>query len=271
MSAAGWARGRILVALAFLAWLDDRGTTLGAATQAAVDDWLHGVTQQRYLLRDFPTWASARRLAGQVTVPALPRSELTGLITEDSRWQLLSRRLRDPGFSLEVRTAGALPDRELDRGRAVAQVHQEVAGCLCGPGAVGVCGDAGLAPAGAPTRGSPSRCGSRVCGSQRPWAAARDAGGSCTPTCARPAAGARRAASPGSPGTPRPNEGGGSAATAPRATAGRPARNGPGRPGGARQRSRAGAPRARRSWTPGPETAPPGNPAGSVRAGRRPK
>lgn len=108
MSAAGWARGRILAALAFLAWLDDRGTTLGAATQADVDDWLHGASQQRYLLRDFLTWASARRLAGQVTVPALPRSELTGLITEDSRWQLLSRCLRDPGIPLDVRTAGAL-------------------------------------------------------------------------------------------------------------------------------------------------------------------
>ena len=108
MSAAGWARGRILVALAFLAWLDDRGTTLGAATHADVDDWLHGATQQRYLLRDFLTWASARRLAGQVTVPPLPRSELTGLITEDSRWHLLSRCLRDPGIPLDVRTAGAL-------------------------------------------------------------------------------------------------------------------------------------------------------------------
>lgn len=88
MSAAGWARGRILAALAFLAWLDDRGTTLGAATQADVDDWLDGATQYRYLLRDFLTWASARRLAGEITVPALPRSELAGLITEDSRWQL---------------------------------------------------------------------------------------------------------------------------------------------------------------------------------------
>jgi hypothetical protein len=108
MSAAGWARGRILVALAFLAWLDDRGTTLGAATQADVDDWLHGASQQRYLLRDFLIWASARRLAGQVTVPGLPRSELTGLITEDSRRELLSRCLRDPGIPLDVRTAGAL-------------------------------------------------------------------------------------------------------------------------------------------------------------------
>jgi len=34
MSAGAWARGRILVALAFLAWLDERGTTMGAATQA---------------------------------------------------------------------------------------------------------------------------------------------------------------------------------------------------------------------------------------------
>jgi hypothetical protein len=108
MSAAGWARGRILAALAFLAWLDDRGTTLGAATQADIDDWLHGATRYRYLLRDFLTWARARRLAGQVTVPALPRSELAGLISEDSRWQLLSRCLRDPGIPLDVRTAGAL-------------------------------------------------------------------------------------------------------------------------------------------------------------------
>jgi hypothetical protein len=102
MSAAGWARGRILAALAFLAWLDDRGTTLGAATQADVDTWLDGATRYRYLLRDFLTWASAHRLAGEVTVPALPRSEPAGLITEDSRWDLLSRCLRD------VRTAGAL-------------------------------------------------------------------------------------------------------------------------------------------------------------------
>ena len=73
MSAAGWARGRILAALAFLSWLDDRGTTLGTATQADVDTWLHGATRYRYLLRDFLAWASARRLAGNVTVPAPPR------------------------------------------------------------------------------------------------------------------------------------------------------------------------------------------------------
>ena len=80
--------------------------------------------------------------------------------------------------------------------------------------------------------GSPSRCGSRACGSRLPWTAARDAAGSCSPTCARPAAGARRAASPGSPGTPHPTGGGEPIATVPRATAGRPAGSGPGRPDG---------------------------------------
>jgi hypothetical protein len=55
-----------------------------------------------------PHLASARRLAGEVTVSALPPSELNGLISEDSRWELLSRCLRDPGIPLDVRTAGAL-------------------------------------------------------------------------------------------------------------------------------------------------------------------
>jgi hypothetical protein len=38
-------------------------------------------------------------------------------------------------------------DQELDSGHALSEVHQEVAGCLCRPGAVGVRGDAGQADA----------------------------------------------------------------------------------------------------------------------------
>jgi hypothetical protein len=40
--------------------------------------------------------------------PGPAPSERNGLITEDSRWQLLGRCLRDPGIPLDVRTAGAL-------------------------------------------------------------------------------------------------------------------------------------------------------------------
>ena len=50
----------------FLAWLDDRGTTLGAATQADVDDWLDGATRYRSLLRDFLVLLPSR-LAARVT------------------------------------------------------------------------------------------------------------------------------------------------------------------------------------------------------------
>src|ERR1017187_838814 len=37
--------------------------------------------------------------------------------------------------------AGAVPEQELDGSRALAEVHQEVAGCLCRPRAVGGRGD----------------------------------------------------------------------------------------------------------------------------------
>src|ERR1019366_3521006 len=67
---------------------------------------------------------------------------------------------------------------------------------------------------------------------------------------------------------PRPIGAGGAGGTAPGATAGRPAGSGPGRSGGAASRSRAGAPGARRPWTPhaGPAS---GSRADSARRGRR--
>jgi hypothetical protein len=108
----------------------------------------------------------------------------------------------------------------------------------------------------------------------RAWIAGRDAGheladrggrgrppGTPTagsPTYARPAAGARRAASPGSPRTPDPAGSGEPIATVLPTTACRPAGNGPGRSGGEAPRSRAGAPRARRPWTPDAGSAPSG-------------
>ena len=39
--------------------------------------------------------------------------------------------------------AGAISDQELGWSRALAEVHQEVTGCLCCPCAVGACGDTG--------------------------------------------------------------------------------------------------------------------------------
>lgn len=107
-SSAGWARGHILAATAFLTWLDERHTTLADATQTDVDTWLHNATQTRYLLRGFLLWAHARGQAGDLTVPPLPRSEPDVLLDEPARWQLLTRCLRDDQLPLDVRTAGGL-------------------------------------------------------------------------------------------------------------------------------------------------------------------
>jgi hypothetical protein len=107
-SAARWARSRIQVAAQFLAWLDERGTSLAAATQADVDAWLDNATQHRYLVRAFTEWAVARGLASRITVPAIPRAEPADFPGEDARWQLLRRCLDDAGLPADVRAAGAL-------------------------------------------------------------------------------------------------------------------------------------------------------------------
>jgi hypothetical protein len=107
-NAASWARSHILIAAQFLAWLDERGTTLGAATQADIDAWLDKATQNRYLVRAFTEWAVARRLAAGITVPAIPHTEPADFPGEDARWQLLRRCLDDTSMPLDVRAAGTL-------------------------------------------------------------------------------------------------------------------------------------------------------------------
>jgi hypothetical protein len=107
-SAARWARSHILAAVQFLAWLDQRGTRLAAATQADVDAWLDNATQHRYLVRAFTEWAVARRLATGISVPVIPHTEPAGFPSEDTRWQLLRRCLNDTGMPLDVRAAGTL-------------------------------------------------------------------------------------------------------------------------------------------------------------------
>ena len=107
-SAARWARSHIRIALQFLAWLDDRGTTLADVTQADIDAWLDNATQHRYLVRAFTEWAVARHLATGITVPVIPHTEPASFPGEDARWQLLRRCLDDTGIPLDARAAGTL-------------------------------------------------------------------------------------------------------------------------------------------------------------------
>jgi hypothetical protein len=107
-SAARWARSHILIALQFLAWLDNRGTTLAAATQADIDAWLDNATQHRYLIRAFTQWAAARHLTTSISVPVIPHTEPAAFPGNDTRWQLLTRCLNDTSMPLDVRAAGTL-------------------------------------------------------------------------------------------------------------------------------------------------------------------
>src|SRR5450432_4062595 len=50
---------------------------------------------------------------------------------------------REDGVERVSELAGAVPDQELNWSRALAEVHQEVAGRLCSPRAVGVGSDSG--------------------------------------------------------------------------------------------------------------------------------
>ena len=107
-NAARWARSHILAAMQFLAWLDERGTSLAAATQADIDAWLDNATQHRYLVRAFTEWAVARRLAADITMPVIPHTEPADFPGEDARWQLLRRCLDDVSMPLDIRAAGVL-------------------------------------------------------------------------------------------------------------------------------------------------------------------
>jgi hypothetical protein len=131
-SAARWARSHILIALQFLAWLDDRGTTLAAATQTDIDAWLDNATQHRYLVRAFTEWAIARHLADGITVPAIPHTEPGAFPTADTRWQLLSHCLHDTTMPLNVRAAGALL---LLYGQFISRITRLTAGDLSHDGA----------------------------------------------------------------------------------------------------------------------------------------
>jgi hypothetical protein len=102
------ARARILIAVHFLSWLDTCGLTLATVTQHHVDAWLVVGCTTNYRLRDFLTWARARGLVGDITVPWLARDEPDHILPDDQRWQLLRTCLTDQDVPLTLRVAGAL-------------------------------------------------------------------------------------------------------------------------------------------------------------------
>jgi len=100
------ARNNIRAAAALLAWLRDRGITLGTCGQASIDQWL-GTGPSACLARDFLSWAADRGHCQHLDIPAPPRA--TGAaISQDQRWALAARLLHDTTLDATDRVAGSL-------------------------------------------------------------------------------------------------------------------------------------------------------------------
>ncbi|MFJ9777820.1 XRE family transcriptional regulator [Kitasatospora sp. NPDC101157] len=101
-------RTRVLVALEFLAWLDEHRIELGGLEQEDLDRWLDAGNTRTYAIRYFLSWTTGRGLTGELKVPSIPRQQPSQLMDEEGRWQLLKRCLTDSPMALDTRAAGAL-------------------------------------------------------------------------------------------------------------------------------------------------------------------
>ena len=89
-----------------LAWLREHGSSLAAARQALIDDWLTG---SRKDARGFVTWAVRHGHAHDITIPARQVNVTrAGLPTSDQRWEIARRLLHDPAINTVDRAAGLL-------------------------------------------------------------------------------------------------------------------------------------------------------------------
>jgi len=121
------ARSRILAALDFLAWLDQRALTLSTLTQADVDVWLDSGPTSRNELRSFLTWTASQRLTGPLAVPSRTAEPPSLVLDEQTRWRQLRGCLTDDTLPLDVRVAGAVI---LLFGGLISRVVQLTAGDL---------------------------------------------------------------------------------------------------------------------------------------------
>ena len=100
-------RNQVTAAAAFLDWLDTRGLTLAACTQAELDQWLAGNSCHRPG-RQLRAVGGRRRHASRLTAPASRWTGPTGPLDQDRRWADARRLLHDDACPLPDRAAGLL-------------------------------------------------------------------------------------------------------------------------------------------------------------------
>jgi hypothetical protein len=103
------AKQRLTMAIAFLAWLDDRGRHLGDCTQHDIDRWFAtGPTTRRHVI-SFLSWARQQRIIRDVTIPV---TRADGAETcppgTDARLAAIRRLLLDETHAPGDRLAGCL-------------------------------------------------------------------------------------------------------------------------------------------------------------------
>jgi len=101
------ARKTISTAARFLAWLGQRGTTLGECGQADIDDWITTAGASAADAGDFLAWAARHGHCSKLEIPRPERRTGTA-ISDTSRWDLADRLLRDDSIPLTDRVAGCL-------------------------------------------------------------------------------------------------------------------------------------------------------------------
>jgi hypothetical protein len=103
------AKQRLTVAIAFLAWLDDRERQLGECTQHDLDQWLGtGPTTGRHVIT-FVSWARGQRIIRGVEVPLISTEGAEACPPgSDARLAAIRRLLLDETLVLGDRIAGCL-------------------------------------------------------------------------------------------------------------------------------------------------------------------
>jgi hypothetical protein len=92
-----------------LAWVHNRGRTLGTCTQADIDAWLADGPGMRHEARNFIVWAAKRGHVHAVEVPPRRQDNLRSvLIADDHRWEHVRRLLHDTTLDPVDRVAGLL-------------------------------------------------------------------------------------------------------------------------------------------------------------------
>jgi len=101
------AKQSITVAIEFLAWLQERNTSLSDCAQSDVDSWLATGTSTRHQAKQFLYWCQFHRLTGKLELPQSARPGTT-VVGESERLRIVRSLLLHDELQLHLRVAGCL-------------------------------------------------------------------------------------------------------------------------------------------------------------------